>query len=42
MYQFCFNSDNGKREFRLFDINPIPLITPFKSKGCFDTLYRGI
>ncbi len=37
MCQFCFNSDNGKRKFRLFDINPIPLIAPFKSRRCFDT-----
>lgn len=38
MCQFCFNSDNGKRKFRLFDINSIPLIAPFKSRRCFDTL----
>lgn len=27
----CFNSDNGKRKFRLFDINPIPFFTQYKS-----------
>ncbi|HEB2441102.1 hypothetical protein [Bacillus thuringiensis] len=41
MCQFCFNSDNGKRKFRLFDINPIPLIAPFKSRRCFDTLLES-
>ncbi|MEK4412579.1 hypothetical protein MHB59_29060 [Bacillus sp. FSL L8-0642] len=35
------NSDNGKRKFRLFDINPIPLIAPFKSIRCFDTLLES-
>ncbi|EOO04843.1 hypothetical protein P4U03_29555 [Bacillus mycoides] len=41
MCQLCFNSDNGKRKFRLFDINPIPLIAPFKSRRCFDTLLES-
>ncbi|GAB6481987.1 hypothetical protein J0818_29425 [Bacillus cereus] len=41
MCQFCFNSDNGKRKFRLFDINPIPLMAPFKSRRCFDTLLES-
>jgi hypothetical protein len=39
--QFCFNSDNGKRKFRLIDINPIPLIAPFKSGRNFDTLLES-
>ncbi|MFJ8415719.1 hypothetical protein [Bacillus paramycoides] len=41
MCQFCFNSDNGKRKFRLFDINPIPLIAPFKSGRNYDTLLES-
>ncbi|MBE7127572.1 hypothetical protein [Bacillus mycoides] len=41
MCQFCLNSDNGKRKFRLFDINPIPLIAPFKSRRNFDTLVES-
>ncbi|EJQ60375.1 hypothetical protein EXW52_28295 (plasmid) [Bacillus mycoides] len=38
MCQFCLNSDNNKRKFRLFEINPIPLIAPCKSRRSFDTL----
>lgn len=41
MCQFCFNSDNSKQKFRLFDINPIPLIALFKSRRCFDTLLES-
>ncbi|PDY76561.1 hypothetical protein [Bacillus cereus] len=41
MCQFCFNSDNGKRKFRLIDINPIPLIAPFKSRRNFDPLLES-
>ncbi|UYX55747.1 hypothetical protein M3Y14_31255 (plasmid) [Bacillus thuringiensis] len=41
MCQFCFNSDNGNRKFRLIDINPIPLIAPFKSGRNFDTLLES-
>ncbi|XLP25683.1 hypothetical protein ACFMB7_31965 (plasmid) [Bacillus toyonensis] len=32
MCQFCFNSDKDKRKFRLFEINPIPFFTPYKSR----------
>ncbi|PGK37624.1 hypothetical protein [Bacillus thuringiensis] len=41
MCQSCLNSDNSKRKFRLFDINPIPIIAPFKSRRCFDTLLES-
>ncbi|MGE7635932.1 hypothetical protein ACQKMZ_27845 [Bacillus paramycoides] len=41
MCQFCLNSDNNKRKFRLFDINPIPLIAPFKSRRSFDTVLES-
>ncbi|PQZ38558.1 hypothetical protein CQZ94_30655 [Bacillus sp. MYb209] len=41
MCQFCLNSDNRKRKFRLFEINPIPLIAPFKSRRSFDTLLES-
>lgn len=41
MCQSCLKSDNSKRKFRLFDINPIPLIAPFKSRRCFDTLLES-
>ncbi|MED0962952.1 hypothetical protein [Bacillus paramycoides] len=41
MCQFCFNSDNGKRKFRLFDINPIPFIAPFKSGRNYDTVLES-
>ncbi|MED2040957.1 hypothetical protein P4V58_28200 [Bacillus wiedmannii] len=41
MCQFCLNSDNNKRKFRLFDINPIPLIAPFKSRRSFNTLLES-
>ncbi|QWI25579.1 hypothetical protein EXW34_30870 (plasmid) [Bacillus mycoides] len=41
MCQFCLNSDNNKRKFRLFEINPIPLIAPCKSRRSFDTLLES-
>lgn len=41
MCQSCLNSDNSKRKFRLFDINPIPMIAPFKSRRCFDTVLES-
>lgn len=41
MCQFCLNSDNNKRKFRLFDINPIPLIAPAKSRRSFDALLES-
>jgi hypothetical protein len=41
MCQFCLDSDNRKRKFRLFEINPIPLITPSKSRRSFNSLLES-
>ncbi|MGE7883379.1 hypothetical protein [Bacillus sp. NPDC094077] len=37
MCQFCSDFKNKERKFRLFEVNPSPFFTPYKSKRMSDT-----